>query len=112
MAFKIKRNRIQLVRGDTLRTKLTIRDKAGNEYIPNSDDEVLFTVKRNAMTNKVLLQKKVVDGEVHLEPSDTENLEFGSYVYDVQIILANQDQDTVIKPNIFELLPEVTDNEQ
>lgn len=109
MAYKIKRNRIQLVRGDTFRAKLTLVDKAGKLYIPTADDEILFTVKRNAMTDKILIQKQVVDGEVHLEPADTEGLDFGSYVYDVQLTIPNVGKDTVIKPNIFELLPEVTE---
>ena len=108
MAYKIRRNKIQLVRGDTLRAKLTLQDKAGNLYIPTADDEIIFTVKRNAMTNQILIQKTVTDGEVVLNPSDTENLEFGAYVYDVQINIPNVGKDTVIKPNIFELLPEVT----
>lgn len=109
MAYKIRRNRIQLVRGDTFRAKLTLKDKAGNIYIPSADDEVLFTVKRNALTNQILVQKRVENSEVVLEPSDTENLNFGSYVYDVQVVLANGNKDTVIQANIFELLPEVTE---
>ena len=109
MAYKIRRNKIQLVRGDTFRAKLTLQDKAGALYIPTADDEILFTVKRNAMTNKALIQVRVENGEVVLNPADTENLEFGSYVYDVQINIPNVGKDTVIKPNIFELLPEVTD---
>ena len=109
MAYKIKRNRIQLVRGDTFRTKLTLQDKAGSLYIPTADDEVLFTVKQNAMTDKVLIQVRVENGEVVLNPSDTEGLDFGSYVYDVQLTIPNVGKDTVIKPNIFELLPEVTE---
>ena len=109
MAYKIRRNRIQLVRGDTFRAKLTLKDKAGNIYIPTADDEVLFTVKRNAMTNKILIQVRVSDGVVVLEPSDTEHLDFGSYVYDVQVILANGNKDTVIQANIFEVLPEVSE---
>lgn len=109
MAYKIKRNRIQLVRGDTFRAKLTLQDKAGNLYIPTADDEILFTVKQNAMTDKVLIQVRVENGEVVLNPADTENLEYGSYVYDVQVVLANGNRDTVIQANIFELLPEVTD---
>lgn len=108
MAYKIRRNKIQLVRGDTLRAKLTLQDKAGNLYIPTADDEIIFTVKRNAMTNQILIQKTVTDGEVVLNPSDTENLEFGAYVYDVQVVLANGNKDTVIQANVFELLPEVT----
>ena len=109
MAYKIRRNKIQLVRGDTLRAKLTLQDKAGNLYIPTADDEILFTVKRNAMTDKALIQVRVENSEVVLNPADTENLEFGSYVYDVQVILSDGTRDTVIQANIFELLPEVTD---
>lgn len=109
MAYKIKRNRIQLVRGDTFRAKLTLQDKAGNIYIPTADDEILFTVKRNVSAKEPLLQVEVFGGIVYLRPSDTENLAFGSYVYDVQVTLANGDKDTVIKANIFEVLPEVTD---
>lgn len=109
MAYKIKRNRIQLVRGDTFRAKLTLKDKAGKIYTPSADDEVLFTVKRNASTQQVLIQVEVFGGIVYLRPSDTENLPYGTYVYDVQVTLANGDKDTVIKANVFEILPEVTD---
>lgn len=109
MAYKIRRNRIQLVRGDTFRAKLTLKDKAGNVYIPSADDEVLFTVKRNASTQQVLVQVEVFGGIVYLRPSDTESLPYGTYVYDVQVTLANGDKDTVIKANVFEVLPEVTD---
>ena len=97
------------MRGDTFRAKLTLIDKDGHLYIPVEGDIALFTVKRNVMDKKVVLQKELVDSVIHLEPSDTENLEFGSYVYDVQVIIPDVGKDTVIKPNIFELLPEVTD---
>lgn len=109
MAYKIKRNRIQLVRGDTFRAKLTLQDENEGLYIPTPEDTILFTVKRNASDKEPTIQKEVVDGVVHLEPSDTESLPYGSYIYDIQITLANGDKDTVIKANVFELLPEVTD---
>ena len=107
MASKVIRNRIQLVRGDTFRATLTLQDRAGGLYIPTPEDEIYFTVKRNAMTDKVLVKVKIENGELVLTPEDTEGLEYGSYVYDVQITIPNVGKDTVIKPNIFEILPEV-----
>lgn len=109
MAFKVRRNRIQLVRGDSFMAKLTLQDKAGGLYVPTAEDEVLFTVKRNATTDQNLIQVQVLDGIVRLAPSDTANLDYGAYVYDVQIILANGEKDTVIPPNVFEVLTEVTE---
>ena len=80
---------------------------AGQPY-DYSNDEVLFTVKRNTRTTEVLFQKQVIYGEnVTIEPQNTANLPYGNYVYDVQVT-SGAVVDTVIPPSTFSVLPEVT----
>ena len=44
---------------------------------------------------------------LELEPNDTKTLDFGSYVYDVQITFADGRVDTFITEAVFKLTPEV-----
>ena len=58
--------------------------------------------------NPILLQIPLKEGKFHIRPEDTEFMNFGNYSYDVQITFADGRINTVIGPNIFRILPEVT----
>lgn len=104
--FKINGKTIQITRGDTGIFTLALTS-AGQPY-DYSNDEVLFTVKRNVNTTEIVFQKTVVYGEnVTIEPQDTASLSYGNYVYDVQVT-SGAVVDTVITPSVFEVLHEVT----
>ena len=45
---------------------------------------------------------------IPIYPEDTEPLEFGSYVYDIQVTRANGTVTTLIVPSAFKLTEEVT----
>lgn len=106
--FKITGNNIEITRGDTAMIALNLTGADGNEYILKAGDIALFTVKRNTREAKCLIQKKFNDGQIKIEPSDTENLSYGDYFYDVQLQLAAGDIFTVIPPAKFSVKEEVT----
>lgn len=94
-------NEIELTRGDTLYLEIHIEDDEGNDYIPTQKDSLVFTVKKNVYQNEPLIQKNVYNGVLTIEHSDTQQLPYGEYVYDVQLTQANGDVTTVIKPSKF-----------
>lgn len=104
--FQITGKTIKIVRGDT--GIFTVNIMNGNTSYNYSNDEVIFTVKKNTVTDEILIQKTVRYGEnVVIEPSDTNNLSYGEYIYDVQATIDGM-VDTVIMPSKFIVLPEVT----
>ena len=112
--FAIINNDIKITRGDTGVFTLAIKNgntDNGNTDYDYSNDTVLFTVKQNTLTTDVLIQKTVRYGEnVAIEPSDTANLSYGEYWYDVQVTTQGGIVDTVITPHKFRVLDEVTFN--
>lgn len=107
--------KIRLTRGDTARFVVDIAmldidgNATGDSYIPTSEDTLTFTVKRSANLEEYLLQKTIKGATSFLiEPEDTKDLRFGSYVYDVELKLANGEVYTVVEESTFELKREVT----
>ncbi len=101
-------NLIKITRGDSAVFHLNILQKNNTPYIIKEEDTVLFTVKKNTKIKDYLIQKNVVNGNIVLTPQDTSNLEYGEYFYDVQLKTADGLVDTVIPPNKFKVLEEVT----
>ena len=105
--FKIQNQTIQITRGDTGIFTLGIR--AGGQPYDYSNDQVLFTVKRNVNTSEIIFQKTVEHNQtVTILPADTENLPYGTFTYDVQVTTQNGIVNTVITPHPFIVCPEVT----
>lgn len=106
--FKIVNGTIKITRGDTGRFTLNLKTYAGEPY-DYSNDSVLFTVKENTYTKNKLIQKNIIYGEkVAILPSDTANLSYGEYFYDVQVTMSDGTVDTVIVPSKFVVMQEVT----
>lgn len=116
MSVKIDNNKITMTRGDTLLAEVSMT-KDGVEYIPTVGDAVRFALKGKRMT---FGNKEYVDSEplvlktvpiatmvLELEPDDTKALDFGEYVYDLEITFANGRVDTFITASPFILTPEV-----
>ena len=101
-------NTITMTRGDTAVLKLDIINEQGIPYVPTDGDVVLFTLKRNVMEKDVILQKSMVDGKIIIHPQDTSHLEYGQYVYDVELTKENGFVATVIPPSRFVIAEEVT----
>lgn len=106
--FRVVDNEIEMIRGDSAVFKFELFDCNGYRVdLSSFDGEIVFTVKAGVYTNKCIIQKEVVDGQVTLDPGDTEELSYGKYVYDVQLRTPNGYTDTVIPPSVFRLLREV-----
>ena len=99
-------NNITLTRGDSAVLELSIKDD-GMSY-DYSDDLVQLTIKRNTVTNEVLIQKTFTSGVVVIDPSDTKDLRYTDLKYDVQLIKNDGGGvHTVIPPRLFTIAEEV-----
>lgn len=109
MAFKVRNNIIFLTRGDTFKAHLSINYPDGTAYIPKEGDHVRFALKENIEDNECLILKEIPIDTMLLtiNPSDTKQLEFGNYVYDIQLTKANGDVDTFITASKFKVTAEV-----
>ena len=106
--FEVYRNDISITRGDSAIFDVTITDKLKNIYTPDSTDEIIFTVKENTRSRPSVFQKPVINGQVVIEPADTNGLCYGKYIYDVQLRKADGWVDTIIPPHAFNVLGEVS----
>lgn len=107
---------ITMTRGDTAFISVSMT-RDGEPYTPVEGDEVRFAVKHPAMTGggkqykdaePVILIDIPIDSMVlTIAPADTEELDFGEYVYDIQITFADGTVDTFIPNADLVITPEV-----
>lgn len=106
-------------RGDTKRIKFGITDKEGQPIEFGATDEIYFTLKKSEDAKDNILQKKLsnasleyVDGKiiVLLSHKDTNELPTGTYRYDIQISLSNNEYVETIFEGDIELEKDVTRN--
>lgn len=109
MSFKVNRNTIYLTRGDTFKAQVTIENPDGTVYTPVEGDTIRFALKKSIDDAECLIYKDIpIDtGLLVINPEDTKSLEFGSYVYDVQLTKVNGDVDTFITASKFKITAEV-----
>ena len=102
-------NAIRITRGDSLTVNIVLTDGDGYEYEPEQGDEVWFRVKKSAIATDILIEKQIDTETLVLElvESDTRNLAFGDYKYEVEVITAEQDHYTVIKNAPFIITEEL-----
>lgn len=113
--YKIDKNTIYLVRGDTLEAQINIK-QGQDDYTPQQGDVIRFALKKDELNhnktqylNKEPLVLKVIPNDtltLRLNPNDTAKLDFGTYAYDIQITMADGKVDTFISDKLF-LKPEV-----
>lgn len=106
---------MQMVRGDTHKFKFIRKTKSG-EKIMLKPEKVYVTFKYNE-EREALFQKTLDNGiifnettgyyHVEIKPEDTNELPFGTLVYDIEII-NNADEVKTLKVGTLELKKEVT----
>lgn len=104
------KNILSMVRGDTQALELEITDND----TPTTVDSIYFTVKNDTHTEEVLFQKKLNDGitltndvyNITIDPSDTENLDYGKYAFDIKIIKNSIKKRPIV--GILDITDEVT----
>ena len=81
-------------RGDTKLFKFKLKDNNGENLSLSVGDKLFFTVKKNAKSSNVLFQKKLDNGitygedgyyHITITSDDTAELQYGTYVYDIEI---------------------------
>ena len=109
MSFSVKKNAIVLTRGDTFKGRVIIKNRDCTDYVPQEGDVIRFAMKQDYTDSEVLIQKTIPNDTLilTLEPSDTKSLDFGEYVYDIQLTKANGDVDTFITKSRLILTEEV-----
>lgn len=121
MAYSVQGTTIKLTRGDSLILQVVIlrkKDKKPSEiYTPEEGDTVRFALKRNMMNpekTKYIDKKPLIEKDIpiktlilRLESEDTKFLEFGNYVYDIELTTKDGIVDTFIADADFILTPEV-----
>ena len=116
MSCKIEGTTITMTRGDTLKTLVTMALR-GEPYTPSAEESVRFALKHPQLNSKrtdfkdtaPLILKQIPTDTMILEltPQDTKKLDFGTYVYDIQITFADGCVDTFITEAKLVLTPEV-----
>ena len=107
---KINRtNIIKLTRGDDVFLNIVLTDQYGKPYELQQGDELTFSLKRNLMSRQLLISKKFYSSELAINHEDTCDLDFGDYVYDIQLRFASGKIFTVIGPSKLIIMPEVND---
>lgn len=109
MSYKIKGTTITLTRGDSFIADIQIFQQNGHPYTPSEGDSIRFAMKRNIKEDEVLILKDIPISTMQLilNPEDTKNLEFGNYIYDIQLTKSNGDIDTFITKSTLILTEEV-----
>ena len=109
MSFNVKKNTITLTRGDTFKAVIGITNPDGTPYEPDEGDTIRFAMKKDYNDETVLVEKNIPTDTLilTLEPSDTKPLEFGDYVYDIQLTKYSGEIDTFITKSKLILTEEV-----
>lgn len=89
---------IEIIRGDTCPFSFTRRDKDGNVIIDPAE-KLYFTIKEKYTSTDILVQKTIDDMTFDegtyrfvIEPNDTNELKYGVYVYDLEVITGEYKQ--------------------
>lgn len=108
--YEIDGTSIRLTRGDSFYCQVGMKNREdGTDYIPQTGDVVRFALKKKYKDETPLILKDIPISTLilHLEPEDTKNLEYGDYVYDIELTKANGDVDTFIEKAKFKISEEV-----
>ena len=106
---KVSGTTITMTRGDTLVVEVGILNPDGTPYVPAQADVVRFALKKDYSDETPILRKVLDNSDLKLtlQPSDTKELDFGNYVYDVELTKADGSVDTFICKARFVLSEEV-----
>ena len=108
--FSVNGKTITMTRGDTAKFKVSIFNQDGSSYTPENGDIIRFAVKQNYSELADILINTIIPNDtliLEISPEDTKELNFGSYVYDIQLTRVNGDIDTFINKGTLLITEEV-----
>lgn len=100
--FKIDGNNLYLTRGDT--AYLSVSITGSDRVIKN----MILSVKKNIADAEYAFQLTATDNKFIFEPEDTKDLDYGKYVYDIQITTEYNEIFTIVEKSNFYITDEVT----
>lgn len=110
MSHQLDGTTITLTRGDTFFIKVDIEDVNGDLYTPDPNDKIRFAMKKDYSESEPLILKEIPTDTMILKilPEDTKPLKYGTYVYDIEIAMADGvTVDTFITKAKFKITEEV-----
>lgn len=109
MSYNVTGTTITLTRGDTFEALVSATTKDGIQYVPCEGDTLRFALKENYSDAAPLIVKDIPVSTMMLVllPEETKRLNFGKYVYDIQLTRADGRVDTIIAKAAFKLTEEV-----
>lgn len=109
---------INIIRGTTNDFSLSIEDENGEQYTLKDGEKIIFGVKSNAENSdydivKTLTSADMVDNAytIKLTPTDTAELAFGRYYFDIGLQTADGNYYMVIPCSEFYIKKAVTSKE-
>lgn len=105
--FQVTKNNVKMVRGDTGEMELSLTLEDGTAIAPAAYTAT-FSLKKSIDDVAVILKKTFVDGKISFSHNDTNNLPYGTYVYDVQVQVLESGSIHTIGYHSFVVLADVT----
>lgn len=113
--LKINLGHIELTRGGDYTISVNITDKLGRPYEMTEDDKLVLSVRKypsdgDNYNNPLIIHKIIVgSNQIHLEPTDTLNIEPDDYLYDVKLLRGKSNKpDWVVDPHRFIVYPSIS----
>lgn len=115
--LKVRHNKIFMTRGDTVSLKVDLVDYDGDPYTLQDGDKAIFRLKKCACDSKLLVEKDLEIDEnnqlyLMIDPEDTENLKFGIYYYEIEVVTSDDYHFTVIDNSPLEIGKELENHDQ
>lgn len=100
--YSVSGNNISLTRGDTLLLTIDLTNSDGTPYEAANGDVLRFAMKRKIKDEECLIYKEIPTDTflLELQPSDTKELSFGKYVYDIELTTAVGRVTTIVIGNL------------
>lgn len=110
--MKVRGTNLSMTRGDS--ESITVKCFQSGTAVPFEDGDIVTFTVREDVESPILLQKVVTtfDGNgwavIPIASGDTEGMDFGDYVYDIQLTRADGTVTTIVTISTFTLTEEVT----
>jgi hypothetical protein len=111
--MKINGSNLYLIRGDSQCVEISLTLDDGTPYLFVNGDEVKLSVKKTVSDSTYILQKIITTfientANIQIEPIDTKSIEYGMYLYDIQIKFATGEVITIVPKSQFWILEEIS----
>lgn len=109
MSYSVRGTTITLTRGDTFGANIEIYRPDGTLYEPQEGDTIRFAMKAKITDAEPIILKDIPISTMMLVilPEETKDLQYGNYVYDIELTKANGAICTFITKSTLKLTEEV-----